>query len=264
MNNEPDKSKARAAIDALLEGKSDAFKVTVLELARQMEWDDEDPAFLIAIATHQLEALVKQYPDEMAAVMEKASEKLSADWQQIQSKLIAQTLESTKTAHQIDNRMHEVRQLLDGVLEKAKQQIQQERKETAQAIKNEQETIRIQAETQAGLLTTVYEEQSKELEAQARKLAAHAIATAQANAKEQIKELTKGVRHKHYIEAASIACACAASLMLTSWTIGWVSRGRAEDNTVWADIERWNQEELQACVAARTPTCNFHIEVPKN
>ena len=263
MNNEPDKSKARAAIDALLEGKSDAFKVTVLELARQMEWDDEDPAFLIAIATHQLEALVKQYPDEMAAVMDKASEKLSADWQQIQAKLIAQTLESTRTAHQIDNRMHEVRQLLDGVLEKAKQQIQQEREASTQVAKNEQETIRIQAETQAGLLTTVYEEQTKELEALAKKLAAHAVATAQANAKEQIKELNKGLRRKHYLEAAGIACGCAALLMSTSWAVGWISRGRAEDNTQWADIERWNTEELQACVAARTPTCNFRVEVPK-
>lgn len=264
MNDKQDISKARAAIDALLEGKSDAFKVTVLELARQLEWDEEDPAFLIAIATHQLEALVKHYPTEMSAVMAKASEKLAADWQQIQSKLIAQTLESTKTAHQIDNRMHEVRQLLDGVLDKAKQQVQQEREEAVQVARNEQETIRIQAETQAGLLTTVYEEQSKELEAQAKKLAAHAIATAQANAKAQIQELNKSVKRKHYVEAAGLACACATALMVTSWTMGWVSRGRAEDNTVWADIERWNAEELQACVAAGTPTCNFHIEVPKD
>jgi hypothetical protein len=50
MTQRQNQSKAMAAIDALLEGKPDAFKAVVLELARQLNWDEDDPAFLMAIA----------------------------------------------------------------------------------------------------------------------------------------------------------------------------------------------------------------------
>ncbi|PZO18180.1 MAG: hypothetical protein DCF25_10140 [Leptolyngbya foveolarum] len=261
--NGSDQSKAMTAIDALLEGKSDAFKVAVLKLCRQIGWDDDDPGLLLAIATHQLEALVKQYPEQIETVMETASQRLAANWQQVQSKLIAQSLDSTKTAHGIDNRLHEVEGLLNKKITGVEQLLQRQQTELQQASKAEQETIRQEAGSQAEILTTVFQEQSQQLKAQAEKLAAHAIAHARTAAAEQVKEITKGVRHKHYIEAGAIACGCAAALMLTSWTTAWVSRGRADDNTRWADIERWNQKQLQACVDAGTPTCNFHIEMPK-
>ena len=263
MSQEQDQSKAMTAIEALLDGKSDTFKVAVLELARQLNWDDDDPGFLLAIATHQLEALVKQYPDQIKAVMETASQQLAADWQQVQSKLIAQSLESRNTAYEIDSRLHQVSGLLDEKLVKVEQLLQRQQVELQQASKAEQETIRQQAESQADLLTTVFQEQSQQLKAQAEQLAAHVIASARASAAEQVKEINKGVRRKHYIEAGAIACGCAAALMLTSWTTAWVSRGRAEDNTVWADVERWNQQEFQACVDAGKPTCNFHIKMPQ-
>ncbi len=262
-HNGSSQSKAMTAIDALLEGKSDAFKVAVLKLCRQIGWDDDDPGLLLAIATHQLEALIKQYPDQIEAVMETASQRLAANWQQVQSKLIAQSLDSTKTAHGIDNRLHEVEGLLNKKLTGVEQLLQRQQVELQQASQAEQEAIRQQAGSQAEILTTVFQEQSQQLKAQAEQLAAHAISSARVSAAEQVKEINQGVRRKHYIEAGAIACGAAAALMLTSWTAAWVSRGRADDNTVWADFERWNQKELQACINAESPTCNFHIEMPK-
>ena len=72
----PQKSKAMTAIDCVLEGKSDEFKLVVYELAAQINWDDNDPAFLIAIATGQLEVLIKQYPAQITQAMEVASKQL--------------------------------------------------------------------------------------------------------------------------------------------------------------------------------------------
>ncbi len=145
----------------------------------------------------------------------------------------------------------------------AAQQLTQRLGESKQVSEAEQETIRTQAGSQAELLTTVYQEQRKQLKSEAEQLAAVAIAHAQATAAGQVKDISKGLRKAYYLEAAGFACACAAGLMLTSWTMAWVSRGRAENNSVWGDIERWNGDELQACVNAKTPTCNFHIKVPE-
>lgn len=261
--NGSNQSKAMTAIDALLEGKSDAFKVAVLELCRQIGWADDDPGILLAISTHQLETLVKQYPDQIEAVMNAASAKLEADWQQVQAKLIAQSMDSTQTAHQIDNHLYEARTFIRDELEKVKQLLATERDGMKRVVEAEQETLRQEAGTQTDLLTKVYEGQCADMKAQAEKLSAWAIAQAQVTAKEQIDEALKDVRKKHYVEAIASACACGAALMLTSWTTAWVSRGRMEDNTYWADIERWNQQELQACVNAGLPTCNFHIRVPQ-
>ena len=261
--NGADKSRAMTAIDALLEDKSDAFKVAVLQLCRQIGWADDDPGLLLAIATHQLEALVKQYPDQIEAVMNAASAKLEANWQQVQAKLIAQSIDSTQTAHQIDNHLHEAKAFIRDELDKVEKLLAAEREGIKQVIKAEQETLRQEAGTQTELLTRVYEGQCADLKAQTEHLATRTVAYAQVTAKELVEQAMKDVRKKHYVEAIIIACGCATALMLTSWTTAWVSRGRAEDNTRWADIERWNQRELQACTEARLPTCNFHIRMPE-
>lgn len=261
--NGSNQSKAMTAIDALLEDKSDAFKVAVLELCRQIGWADDDPGILLAIATHQLEALIKQYPDQIEAVMREASAKLEADWQQVQAKLIAQSMDSARTAHQVDNHLHEARAFIRDELEKVKQLLAAERNGMKQVVEAEQETLRKEAETQTDLLIKVYEGQCADLKAQTEKLSAFAVAQAQATTAEQVEQAMKDVRKKHYVEAISIACGLSAALLFAGWTTAWISRGRMEDNTYWADIERWNQQELQACVDADLPTCNFHIRMPE-
>ena len=70
------------------------------------------------------------------------------------------------------------------------------------------------------------------------------------------------IRRKHYVEVGLYAIAAALMLTSTSWTAAWITRGVSESNSVWGDIERWNQDHLQACVEAQMTTCNFHIEVP--
>ncbi|EDX82787.1 hypothetical protein S7335_1090 [Synechococcus sp. PCC 7335] len=272
-------------LEQLLKGRSPEFKDTVRALVQQYDIDETDPTFILLVGTSTLEALLTKYPQqfeslfisllaqmnqrwetlqqEIASVTHTASEKLAADWQQLHLKLSSSAMDTATTAHKIDSRLHEVKELLDTEVKKVESLLQQQREGLQKAAATEQETIRVQAGTQAELLTTVFEGQAKELEVQAGKLAAHAIATAQANMQQQIKEFNKGIKWKHYLEAAGLACGCAALLMATSWTTAWVSRGRVENNTVWSDIERWNGDELQACLRARTPTCNFHIERPK-
>ena len=310
-----------SALDRLLRGRSPKFIDTVRSLVQQYDIDQNDPTFILLVGTKTLEALLIEYPQqfeslfvsllaqmnqrwdtlqsEIIAVTDSASKKLADDWHQVHAKLISTSLESAKTAHQIDSRLNEVRHLLDSETRKVEQlikeqlnQLNQQRTQFTelrnglnQAAEVERAKVRDEAENQANMLITLYQGQSKEiealyagkckeleahcegqtkeLEALAVKLANHATATAQANVQQHIKAFNKGIKWKYYAEAAALACATAAVLVASTWTTAWISRGRAEANSDWANIERWNAPELQACITARTPTCNFHIRSPE-
>lgn len=271
-------------LEELLDGRSPEFKETVRALVQRHDIDESDPTFILLAGTATLEAVLIQFPQqfeslfisllaqmnqrwesvqhEIVAVTDTASQRLAADWQQLSDRLNRSALDTVDTADQIDSRLLAVKQLLDERVSRLEEVMLAERAEFKQFVADGQETIRVQAKTQVDLLKTVFEGQSQELEVLAEKFAAQATATAQANVKKQLAEINQGLMRKHYIEAAGFACFCAALLMGTSWTAAWVSRGRAEDNTRWADIERWNTDDLQACDDAKLTTCNFHIQVP--
>ena len=230
-----------SSLDLLLKGRSQEFKDKVRALVQQHNIDENDPTFILLTGTKTLEVILEQYPQEFEQLFKHLLTQMDQRWGLLQREWAISAKESSMAAQQFTQALANIKQASDA----------------------EQQTIRSQAGSQAELLTTVYQEQVTQLQAEAEKLAAHAIASAQATAAEQVKAVTKGVRQKHYVEAGAIACAAAAALMLTSWTTAWVSRGRAENSSTWGDIERWNQQELQACVEAGLETCNFHIEMPE-
>ena len=113
------------------------------------------------------------------------------------------------------------------------------------------------------MLTKAFQEQVEQLRAEAEKLAAHAITSAQATAAEQVKEISKRFRKAYYMEAAGFACLGASLLFSTGWAFDWFGHSTRASQSIWADFERWNQEELQACIEAGLDTCSFHIELPE-
>ncbi len=259
--------RAKAAIDALLEGKSDAFRATVLELARQLNWDEDDPAFLVAIASGQLQALIQEYPAKITAAMERAASTLEADWQQLQAKLAISAMKSAETAQRIDARLLEVRTLLDQEHLQVEQLLQAERAEMQQLMATERAAMVQQLADERKAISQqaqeLAEQQKQVIETHTHNLIAQGVISAQERADKQVKEIVRGVRGKHYWEAVGGACFCAAVLVTWSLTIGWVGRGHADDSSRWGDFERWNQDEVDACDAANKTTCNIHIVVPK-
>lgn len=228
-------------LERLLKGRSPEFKDTVRSLVQRYDVDEQDPTFILLTGTSTLEALLENYPKEFERMFTHLLSQFDRKWTDLQQAWLEQAANKSDAAQQLTQALADIQQ-------------------TAAA---EKENIRTQAGTQTDLIMSVFEEQRKELEAQAGKLAAHAIAQAQANVKTQIQEYNRGIKWKHYLEAVGIACACATALMFTSWTTAWITRGRAESNTVWADIERWNTEELKACVVAETAKCEFYIQMTK-
>lgn len=230
-----------SSLDLLLQGRSEEFKSKVRTLVQKFNIDESDPTFILLIGTTTIEVLLEKYPQEFDQLFKQLLTQMDERWKLLQREWAISAAESTLAAQQLTQRLGESKQVSEA----------------------EQETIRTQAGSQAELLTTVYQEQRKQLKSEAEQLAAVAIAHAQATAAGQVKDISKGLRKAYYLEAAGFACACAAALMLTSWSMAWISRGRAENNSVWGDIERWNGDELQACVDANLPTCDFHIKMPK-
>ena len=77
---------------------------------------------------------------------------------------------------------------------------------------------------------------------------------------EEVQHIVKVVRTKHYLEASCYAFLAVAAVATTSWLTAWVSRGRAEEATVWGDIERRNGALLQGCIEASQTTCTIQID----
>ncbi len=78
-----DKNEAEISslLDRLLKGKDDKFKAIVLQMVIEQGWDKNDPAFLIGIATNQLEAILKLQPDLIDAIFELNLKKVSKEHQ---------------------------------------------------------------------------------------------------------------------------------------------------------------------------------------
>jgi hypothetical protein len=230
-----------SSLDLLLKGRSQEFIERVRALVQRYNIDENDPTFILLIGTTTLEVLLEKCPQEFDQLFGQLLSQMEQRWGLLQREWALSAQESATAAQQLT-------QALTGI------------EQTAAA---QQETIRKQAGSQAALLTTVYLEQVKQLNAEAAKLAAHATASAQATAAEQVKDIAKRLRQAYYLEAAGFACLGASLLFATGWAFGWTGHSTRASKSVWADLERWNTEELQACNDAGKNTCNFHIEVPK-
>lgn len=229
------------SLDLLLKGRSQEFRDRVRALVQQYHIDENDPTFILLTGTTTLEVMLEKYPQEFEALFKQLLAQMDQRWSLLQREWAISAKESSTAAQQLTQTLTDIKQVSEA----------------------EQQTIRTQAGSQAELLTTVYQEQVSQLKAETEQLAAHATASAQATAAEQVKDISKGLRQAYYLEAAGFACLGASLLFATGWAFGWFGHGLRDSKSTWADLERWNQEELQACVEAGLKTCNFHIEVPE-
>jgi hypothetical protein len=74
-------------LEILLEGRSDAFKAKVLEIAYRHQIDPSDPNLQILIATGQLEVLLEEMPDRLEQIVSQTRKpwvvnfQISGTWQ---------------------------------------------------------------------------------------------------------------------------------------------------------------------------------------
>lgn len=261
------KEKAKQAIDLLLEDKSDEFRATVFELCRQIGWPDDEPSFLFAIMTNQLHALVKQYPERISEAMVQAARELEQDWQRIQGQLAAAAVQQSQTLDEMSQRLLEAELTMQEQLSETRQLLAEERSAMVAVMAQERDHMRQLLADERTAMTRqaqeLAEQQKQVLKAQTTNLIAQGVLSWREQADKHVKQLIKTVRTKHRWQWLSFAAIALAIVISTAWIGGWVSNSRAQAASPWGDIERWNQNQLQACLDVNSTTCNFHIQVPK-
>ena len=165
-----------SSLDLLLNGRSQEFKDKVRALVQQHHIDENDPTFILLTGTKTLEVILEQYPQEFEQLFKQLLTQMDQRWGLLQREWAIAAAESTTAAQQLTQKLGE----------------------TEQVSKAEQEKIKKLAGSQAELLTTVYQEQVSQLKAETQQLAAHATASAQATAAEQVQDISKKLRKAYY------------------------------------------------------------------
>jgi hypothetical protein len=148
------RAKKESLLDRLLARQDAEFRATVEELVRKQGWDENDPNFLIGIATGQIQLLLKEMPTVMDATFDKGLTKLSGKltelqkWQSLQQTIINDAVKkfstvSDKFIQQLDTCTDtltaEVRDAAREV-KSARSDIQQQRDDTVASIKDFKDT----------------------------------------------------------------------------------------------------------------------------
>lgn len=142
-------AKKESLLDRLLARQDAEFRATVEELVRKQGWPEDDPSFLIGIATGQIQVLLKEMPTAMDATFDKGLTKLSLKltelqkWQTLQQTIINDAVKkfstvSDKFIQQLDTCTDTLTaEVRDAALEvkSARSDIQQHRNETVASIK---------------------------------------------------------------------------------------------------------------------------------
>jgi hypothetical protein len=143
------RTKKESLLDRLLARQDAEFRATVEELVRKQGWDENDPNFLIGIATGQIQILLQEMPTVMDATFDQGLTKLSGKltelqkWQSLQQTIINDAVKKFSTVSDkfikqldtcTDTLTAEVRDAAQEVKD-ARADIQQQRNETVTSIK---------------------------------------------------------------------------------------------------------------------------------
>ena len=284
-------NRKRTAVDYVLGDKPTEFQLSLLQLGRELSWDENDPGFAVPLAMGQVESVLAVYPDKIQAAMEAASKKAEVKWARTQEALKVEALKTQLAAQGIDDQLARVKSFLALEIQMVKGAMQAERLELSKAMRDERDAVqklmtdeRAALETQvaavaqqqkaerdavqrlmsderatmAMLAAETTKQQKEVLEVRTKELIVLATKTNQERADTQVKSIVDSAKAAHYWQSISWAFGSAVGLVcLTLLAAGWV-----EKYSTWGSFERWNKEHLQLCREAGSTTCHFHIEEP--
>lgn len=252
LNQAAYKQKVTAAIDRALDHRDDAFRAKVLDMALKNQWDVDDPAFLIVLATGDMRVLMEQFPAQFEALMNRVLQEGEARWKLMNARLVTAVEAHEKVALSVGQDIERVKQVLAFELTKIQAEMSlvegrlgHERLEMAKALKEA-------AAQQEGVL-----------QKRATVLLAELGKQARTEGKVQVEVLAQQMRAAHFWEVFAYACGAMTTWGVIAWMGGWLAHAHVQRTDVWSDIRRWNGDELKACTEAMKTTCNFHTQPPQ-
>ncbi len=223
--------------------------------------------FLFAIATNQLEALVRQYPERISEAMALAAAQLEQDWMQIQAQLSLAAIQNNQILSRMTQQLTNAHLAIDQELSRTQQLFAEERRAMLQVMAQERDQVqRLLADERATIThqaNELAEHQKQVIEAHTTELITQAALTWRERADVHVQLLIKEVKAQRYWRWVTFACLAILLVFATGWMAGSLSNSRAQAASTWGDLERWNQNEYQACAEAKVTTCNIHMQVPQ-
>ncbi|MEL7523192.1 MAG: DUF6753 family protein, partial [Cyanobacteria bacterium J06553_1] len=113
MSQQSNQAQEVNAVSFLLKGKPTDFQLELLQLGRQLHWDENDPGFAVPLSMGQIEHVLEVYPARIKAAMDEIAQQSEMKWARIQAALKVSAVKGEQAAHKIDGRLDEVRNLLD-------------------------------------------------------------------------------------------------------------------------------------------------------
>lgn len=235
-----DREQTKAAIYKALEGESDEFKAIVLEMAYENEWNANDPSFLLLAATGQLGALLRLHPSQVKVAMAEALGQAKQDWVDWHNQTLSVAADVHETSRLVTQRFGDVERLM-----------LTERQAVAALMAQRQDALAEQMQ-QALLL------QERALDAKTRQAMTEGIVAQQLRVDSQVKNIVESAKTKHYAEATRSICLSAFGLVALSLLMFTL----VVRFSTWGQIASWNRDQLKACRAVDSNTCNIHIKPP--
>ena len=281
MTQEQNSNRDKTAVDYVLGDKPTDFQLKLLQLGRELDWDENDPGFAVPLAMGQVENVLKSYPAKLQATMDEISKQSEVKWERIQAGLKVSAMRGEQAAQRMDTRLIEVKGLLDLEIVQVQGLMQRERLELQKAMAEERTRVQrlmasereamadertqmqqLMADERAAIAQQAQdlaEQQKQVLEARTKELIVQTVAANKERADKQVKEIVASSRAAHYWQ--SVGGACVGAFLVICATL--VVQGLAKRVSPWSQFEQWNQGQLRDCRAVDSNTCNFHIKPPE-
>jgi hypothetical protein len=251
-----EEDKIRSFLNQYLEGRSETFKNKVYELVIRYGWDVNDPAFVILLATGQMEAILETFPEQFEADFLAAMQKQQQAFVGYQRWFEARQGELKSYIQGLEVQQAQSQALLQEKIEGLNQAIESQQQWHLAALnqalavaQNHRSQLFEEVKVQ---LTTVEHEFIQSVANHSHKLIAKIVAIIKRQVTRELISLTVGLGGMMFI----------AGFVFGAFTTqAYVNR--FSDNPWAVQLWQWNQANYRECVRVGKTTCNFRLSPPK-
>lgn len=213
------------AVDFFIQGKPTQFQLDLLQLGRKLDWDENDPGFAVPLSMGQIEHVLDLYPARIKAAMEEVSRQAEFKWRAIQTDLKRSAIKGQQAADRMDNRLVQVKALLDLEMSQLQLLMQRERLAVETAMDRERKAVQkmMERERKAMLqlaqdLTAqqvdLLEQQKLALVEETKALVVRGVRTMNDQSAKEMKRIIDRAQQAYYWRSVGWACGAAFALIL--------------------------------------------------
>ncbi|MBE9063189.1 hypothetical protein [cf. Phormidesmis sp. LEGE 11477] len=224
MNQEWHYEEGMSAVDFLLANNPTEFQLQLLNLGRRFHWDENDPGFAVPLVVCRIDRVLDVYPEKIRREMEEITQRLEGRWKRMEVALNEAAARGTQAGERANDYLAEAQAVFELGIARAQDVLADERQAMALAMAQEREHMQKlltrEREEATRQIMAIAEQQKRLLEAHTKDLTEQAVVANQKRMDQQVKQIVKGVRMKHFWETIAVAMLAAMSILVVGWSAG--------------------------------------------